>query len=760
MSESFNFSASMDIRAEEGEANKLPQFSGNAYTGAVMSPDGWYGPIICDLDGIIVSEQHRPVLRQHDHEQIVGHTNEVKVTPEGVMIAGVFSGEKQHADKVVIPAKNGFKWKLSIGAKPVQHEHLEPGEEAEVNGVTVTGPLTISRKTELGEISFVPVGADEKTSATVTASKKKGNAMNCKAMLTASGKYSAEDVEKMNEDEAKAALKECMDDKGDKKEEPKAKAKASEDGDEDDTEKKAEAASSKMIKAARKELAQEEERVSAIRAAAKKYDVDQIEIGGKSVSFVAHAIKSGWTSDKATLEAMQASRPGSGVGSPHFYSPSAPEVNDAVLECAVLQAGRHDFRLLDDDFYFDNENGRSIRRVNARTQRETQNELKARYTDKVQQAAHTLFKGRVGLQQVLTAAARSNGYRGSEVIRDDGDIERVLRASNWSMDNSGFRADGASTASLANVLANVQNKFLLQGYLFVEQAWREISGVTSVKDFKATKNINLFGDFTFDKVGDSGELKNASLRDQAFSNQADQYGKILTIGRKTMINDDIVALTRVPMNLGRGSALKLNNVFWTEWLDTTNVDDGGSTAFWAATHTIANQSANSNYISGSTSALSSSSLATAKTTFDKQVDPAGNPLGIEAEILLLPPELDATAWELMNSQFIVMGGLASTSSASKQPSENRWKGRYKPVMSRYLSNTAYTGYSTTAWYLLANPGIIPTIECVFLNGVDAPVIQQAGPDYQFNNLGISMRGVFDFGVNMQNFRGGIKSAGA
>jgi hypothetical protein len=54
------------------------------------------------------------------------------------------------------------------------------------------------------------------------------------------------------------------------------------------------------------------------------------------------------------------------------------------------------------------------------------------------------------------------------VIRDDGDLRAVLMA--------GFRpelrADGVSYASIANVLANVQNKFLLAGYMNVESTWR------------------------------------------------------------------------------------------------------------------------------------------------------------------------------------------------------------------------------------------------------------------------------------------------
>jgi len=753
------------VTAAEGDGPSLARFEGVAYTGAVMQPEGWWGSIICDLDGIRVPKDQRPVLRQHDHQKIVGHADTVTVGPAGVRMAGVLSNpDSEHAQEIVRLAKNGFQWQLSIGATPVRTEFLEAGQTATVNGREVQGPLSISRETELGEISFVPLGADGDTSVTVTASRR--SAMNrIKAALAqiAAGKYSADEIDKMSEEEAKAALKNAMDDEPDgdetkaKAEDDKEKAEADDDtdkteADDDAPAKSAKSAAQKRIRAARKAEADEARRCDGIRALARKYDVSGFKAHGKPASFVAHAIEAGWSADHAELQALRLERPQT-----HIHIGSDPEMSEAVLECAVFQAASPtDFRLFDDSFYTaDGVKGRGA--VPAHIAARTKRELAARYSDKVQQAAHDRFKGRISLQRLFAEVARGNGFRGRDLDWNGGDGADALR---FAAGQAGFRADGASNYSLSNVLANVLGKSMLGGYLFVEQAWREVSGVRSVVDFKQTKAINLFGtDIMYDAVGPTGELKNASLRDQAFTNQADQYGKIMTIDRKAIINDDLGALTTVPMLLGRGAALRLNNNFWTVFLNPGN-DNGGSTAFWAATHTITGESANGNYISGATTALSSTALQTAKQTFDKQVDPAGFPLGVEAEILLYPPELDQVAWELMNSAFLVMSGSGNTTASARQPSANRWAGKYRPVMSRYLSNTAFTGYSTTAWYLLANPGFLPVIEAVFLNGVDVPTVQQAGIDFQFDRLGISIRGVFDFGVNAQNFRGGVKSAGA
>jgi len=69
------------------------------------------------------------------------------------------------------------------------------------------------------------------------------------------------------------------------------------------------------------------------------------------------------------------------------------------------------------------------------------------------------------------------------------------------------------------------------------------------------------------------------------------------------------------------------------------------------------------------------------------------------------------------------------------------------VRSSYLSNPKYTGASSLAWYILADPADMPVIEVAFLNGQQQPTVESADAD--FNNLGIQMRGYHDFGVAKQ-----------
>src|SRR5690606_16694472 len=101
--------------------------------------------------------------------------------------------------------------------------------------------------------------------------------------------------------------------------------------------------------------------------------------------------------------------------------------------------------------------------------------------------------------------------------------------------------------------------------------------------------------------------------------------------------------------------------------------------------------------------------------------------------------------------------VRTTTANTTSTTGNPHAGKFTIVRSSYLSSTALTGNSTTAWYLLADPNDIPVIEVAFLNGMESPTVEQADAD--FNQLGIQMRGFHDFGVALQEYRGGLKATG-
>ena len=192
----------------------------------------------------------------------------------------------------------------------------------------------------------------------------------------------------------------------------------------------------------------------------------------------------------------------------------------------------------------------------------------------------------------------------------------------------------------------------------------------------------------------------------------------------------------MPRKLGRGSGLKINDVFWTVFLDNSG--------FF--------KTANGNYLTGADTVLSIDGLTKAEVAFLEQTDADGKPIGIMPQVILVPTALSAIGTMLYKSLEI-----RDTTASTKYPVANPHQGKFRTEVSRYLSNSSYTGSSAKAWYLLADPGDLPVIEVAFLNGQESPTIETAEAD--FNVLGVQMRGYHDFGVALQDPKGGIKSKG-
>jgi len=418
----------------------------------------------------------------------------------------------------------------------------------------------------------------------------------------------------------------------------------------------------------------ETERIAAVRKVC----------GDKHGDIEAKAIAEGWDVTRAELEVLRAERPKAPAA--HIRDNT---VDSDVLAAAVCLSGG----------------------------------LKAsesRFDEKVLDAVNHRFRNGIGLQELILEAAWANGYQGRSFRSD---MEGTLQAA-------------FSTFRLPGILSNVANKFLLAGFESVEDTWKRIAASRSVRDFKAVTSYRLTGAFEYEEVGPTGELKHGAVDEETFTNQAKTYGRMFSITRTDLINDDLGALTALPRRIGRGGALKLNKVFWTAFLNN------------AAFFTVGN----GNYKAGADTVLSVDGLTDAELLFLEQKDPDGNPLALVAKVLLVPPALLVKGTQLMNSM-----ELRDNAASSKYVTTNPHAGKFSVVHSSYLSNASISGFSAKAWYLLADPDDLPVIELAFLNGQQTPTVERADAD--FNVLGIQFRGYFDFGVALQDFRAGVKMKG-
>ncbi len=410
--------------------------------------------------------------------------------------------------------------------------------------------------------------------------------------------------------------------------------------------------------------------------------------GGKFPDIEAKAIEEGWDESKTELHVLRASRP----QAPAVHvrtSNSSPQVFEAV---ALMASGLANSR------------------------------IEAIYAEPILEAADKL-RG-VGIQEFCELASGQH-------------LPRFRR------DASGWLEAAFSTASLPGILSNIANKMLLDGYTYIEDAWRKIAKIASVNDFKEHSRYRMTGSFKFEQVGPDGELKHGKLGEQQFGQKADTHGIMFALTRQMIINDDMGAFTDIPRQIGMGAAEAIADAAWGLWLSNPVQKDGK--AFFHADH--------SNYVAGADTALTVDGLTDAEVLFGKQTKPNGKPLGIAPAIMLVPTALKVPAEMLMKSL-----QLNETTTANKgKPSTNPHVGKFDVVSSVYLSNASFTGASDKAWYLLADPNRLPAIEIAFLNGIDRPTVEKTDAD--FNTLGIQFRGYIDFGVREQDYRGALKMKG-
>jgi phage major head subunit gpT-like protein len=301
---------------------------------------------------------------------------------------------------------------------------------------------------------------------------------------------------------------------------------------------------------------------------------------------------------------------------------------------------------------------------------------------------------------------------------------------------------GFSTVSLPGILGNVANKEILAGYMEEDQTWMEIAAVKSVNNFHAHTSYRMLDSLEFEELGPGGQIKHGTLNQESYTRQAKTYAKMLGITREHIINDDLGAFDDLRERLGRGAAKKFNNIFWVAFMNNAS--------FFTTALT--------NYTEGATTNLGTDGvgLGLGVTTYRKMTSPSSDGtkrMGVSAgrpTILLVPPELEINARKLFVSTNFITGANATTTEA------NIFQGLYRPVVQDRLSDSAFTGNSTTAWYLFGT-NLKPMVVS-FLNGQRTPTVESTQAD--FNQLGIQFRGFFDFGADKSEYLAGVKVKGS
>jgi hypothetical protein len=264
-----------------------------------------------------------------------------------------------------------------------------------------------------------------------------------------------------------------------------------------------------------------------------------------------------------------------------------------------------------------------------------------------------------------------------------------------------IREADTTTSSFGFLLGTSMNKRLLKEYQAWPNEWVKFASVVPIKDFKQQDRIRLASFGSLPVVAEDSAYTTVSLSDTRAIYRASKYGQIVAVSREVIVNDDLQAIRQIPQKLAVAAAYTLAE-FVYGFLSggrATNIYDG-NLLFDAAAGPY-NHGHNRRV-----DALATAGLTTGITTMKEQTNMAGKRIGLKPSFLVVPPELEFTALQLIKS-----GGLPG----GNQNDINPVMGYCEVIVSPQLANTL-------EWYLIADPRMVDTVEVGFVGGQVNPVL--------------------------------------
>jgi hypothetical protein len=294
-----------------------------------------------------------------------------------------------------------------------------------------------------------------------------------------------------------------------------------------------------------------------------------------------------------------------------------------------------------------------------------------------------------------------------------------------------------STSDFVNLLANVANKRLRQGYEQNPGSFKRWARrAADAADFKPISVVQLSAMPDLLKVNEAGEIKYGAALDGAEGYSLLSYGRMIALTRQAMVNDDLRAFDRALQGFAAAAARLENRTAYAQLTGNANLSDG--VALFATGH--------GNNGTGAGSALQFSALTTARTAMRTQKGLQSEELNLAPSFLIGPAALEQTMYQLTSTQYVP----TKTTDINEFMASGRTA--LEPVVEPILDAT-----NAATWYLAASNSQIDTVEYAYLEGADAPRVEtKAG----FEVDGVMVRCLHDFGVKAIDYRGLYRGVGA
>jgi hypothetical protein len=333
---------------------------------------------------------------------------------------------------------------------------------------------------------------------------------------------------------------------------------------------------------------------------------------------------------------------------------------------------------------------------------------------------------------------RSRDYRGMslyEIARHCLEVRGEPHKGLGKMDLVG-RAITVGGSDLPGIVADVANKSLRDAYTGAPRTFLAWARRGTLPDFKPVSRVQYGQVPALVQVGPGGEFRYAEVADSTETYALLTYGRIISMNRQLIINDDMDALSRNPALFGRAAADLESDLVYA--VLTANALMGDGVALFAAGH--------GNLTTGPGTVISITSLGVARALMRLQTGlNADSILNVAPRFLIVPAALETVAQQTVSP--IAQSFLRPSSSAEV----NVFAGSLEAIAEPRLDAD-----SAISWYLSADPASIDTVEFGFLEGEEGVATDTR---IGFDVDGIEIKARLDFGVKAIDHRGLYKNDG-
>lgn len=281
-----------------------------------------------------------------------------------------------------------------------------------------------------------------------------------------------------------------------------------------------------------------------------------------------------------------------------------------------------------------------------------------------------------------------------------------------------------STSDFPLIMGDAIGRTLREAYSAAPSGLKLVGRQTTAPDFRLKHRLQFSEAPQLEKVNEGGEFTSGSLTEAKESYALVTYGKIITLTRQMIVNDDLGAFSDLARRMGQAAAateaqLLVDLLVQASGAGPTMEDNK---ALFHADH---------KNLVASGAVLSVEALSTARTAMRKQVGLTGELISVNPKFLVVPADLETKAEQIM-----------ATITATKADDVNTLSGKFSIVVEPRLKDTK-------RWYVVADTGSCDGLEYAYLAGEEGVQIEtKAG----FEVDGVSMRARTDFGAGFVDHR--------